>query len=145
MPPIAAAMPSRLLPRRRAFAPPRTVAFAAAAAALLSSGSSCSVNVGDDFDHAPRIELSVDPSRAAPGETVRLSASVSDDFGVDRVRFFRASGSGSVALGTDLDRPFGLDTTLPADASGTVEYFARATDTAGQSRESDTVEVEVVD
>lgn len=140
-----AAMRSRPLPRRHAVAPPRLAVFAAAAAALLSTGSSCSVNVGDDFDHAPRISLSVDPSRAAPGETVRLRASVSDDFGIERVRFFRSSASGSVALGSDLDAPFRLDTTLPGDASGTVEYFARVTDTDGQSRDSDRVEVEVAD
>lgn len=140
-----AAMRSRPSPRRHPVAPQRIAAFAAAAAALLSTGSSCSVHVGDDFDHAPHISLSVDPSHAAPGETVRLRASVSDDFGIERVSFFRSSRSGSVALGSDLDAPFRLDTTLPSDASGTVEYFARVTDTDGQSRESDRVEVEVAD
>ena len=84
------------------------------------------------------------PTSAAPGRVVRLVAAASDDYGVVRVQFYRVVDSGSVSLGSDGDEPYELDTTLPSDATGTVQFFARAVDQADQWRESNTVSVTVI-
>jgi hypothetical protein len=139
-------MPLRPPSRPRAGAPARPLLRAACGAvAIASLANSCHVYVsgGGEFDDPPRATLTVRPDRAAPGQLLQLSASVDDDFGVRRVRFFRVSVSGSVELGSDSDEPYVLSTVLPADAQGEVDFFVKVTDDGGQTRDSDRVGVEV--
>ena len=53
----------------------------------------------------------------------------------------RELGDTRVLLVTDRSAPWQLDTLVPADAVGSVRYFARAVDDAGQSRDSAVVTV----
>lgn len=133
-------------PLRSRSRPPRPLLRAAcvvAAAASLAGSCDVYVSGGGEIDDPPRATLEVQPDRAAPGQLVRLSASASDDFGVLRVRFFRVSGAHSAELGSDSDEPYQLTTTIPGDASGTVDFYVKVTDNIGQTRDSDRVEVVV--
>lgn len=116
--------------------------FAAALAAFLV-GCGGEVYLGYDYvpDDPPNVDLVSSTDVAAPNEAVRLVAAASDDFAVDRVSFYRIDGSRSVLLVTDRSAPWQLDTVIPADAVGSVRYFARAVDDAGQSRDSTVVTV----
>ena len=96
----------------------------------------------DDWDRsAPDVSLVVSPASAPVGATVTLSAAASDDQGIDEVIFYRRSGSGSVLLGSVGRSPYTWSTVLPADASGSVGYFARAVDVVGRRTDSATVSV----
>ena len=96
----------------------------------------------DDWDRrAPDVSLVVSPTSAPAGATVTLSAAASDDQGIDEVIFYRRSGSGSVLLGSVGRSPYTWSTVLPADASGSVGYFARAVDVVGRRTDSATVSV----
>lgn len=117
---------------------------AAFALALAGCGGSLYIGVGGDGDRPPDVSLAVSPTSASAGQVVRLVAAATDDFGVARVEFFRISGAGSIALGSDGSPPYALDATLPTGATGTVQFFARAVDDAGQSRDSDLVSVSVL-
>jgi hypothetical protein len=96
----------------------------------------------DDWDRrAPDVSLVVAPGGAPVGATVTLSAAASDDQGIDEVIFYRRSGSSSVMLGSVGRSPYTWNTVLPADASGSVGYFARAVDVVGRRTDSATVSV----
>lgn len=132
--------------RVRAWRPRRVGALCALALAGCGGG----FFVGSDFDgdgfdddDPPSVELVVSPDTAAPGDTVRLLAAATDDFGIERVAFFRIDGALSTLIDEDEDSPFQLDTALPNSATGTVQFFARATDDAGQSRDSTVVSVSI--
>jgi hypothetical protein len=116
--------------------------FAAALMALLA-GCGGGVYLGYDYipDDPPHVDLAASTDEALPNEVVRLVAAASDDFAVDRVSFYRIDGNRSVLLVTDRSAPWQLDTLIPADAVGSVRYFARAVDDAGQSRDSTVVTV----
>ena len=76
---------------------------------------------------------------------MRLVAAASDDFGVDRVEFFRVESDGSVTrLATDTSAPYQLDTTLPETTAVSVAYFARAIDDSDQASDSHRVSVSVL-
>jgi hypothetical protein len=116
--------------------------FLAALMALLA-GCGGDVYLGYDYipDDPPHVDLATSTDEALPNEVVRLVAAASDDFAVDRVSFYRIDGNRSVLLVTDRSAPWQLDTLIPADAAGSVRYFARAVDDAGQSRDSTVVTV----
>lgn len=97
-------------------------------------------NVGDN-DRPPAVSLAVSPASAAPGQAVRLVAAASDDLAVQSVAFFRLDGGTATLLGADGAAPYEWDTALPAGAIGNVQFFARATDDAGQSTDSAAVSV----
>jgi hypothetical protein len=120
-------------------------ASVASAATLLLAACGGSIWLGyDDFDdEPPNVSLAASPGSAAPGQSVHLVAAASDDFGVDQVRFFRLDAGGASSLGVDGAPPFQWDTVVPAGASGSVQFFARATDGAGQERDSAVVAVTV--
>ncbi len=125
----------------------RRAALAAAAALLLAGcGGGLYVSVGDDdwddWDDPPQVTLVASLSSAAPGSLVRLAAAASDDYGVDRVLFYRLEPDGrSTLLDTDRSPPYETDTVLPGGSAGSVRYFARAVDGLGQTDDSDWVEV----
>jgi hypothetical protein len=59
------------------------------------------------------------------------------------VQFFRVDVGGDTLLGTDRSAPFALETLLPVGVNGSVQYYARAVDDAGQATRSQVVEVTV--
>lgn len=130
-------LPTRqwLLPRR----------WLGATALLALAGCGGGFYLGDNFDDddPPQVLLVVSPDTAAPGEEVRLRASASDDSGIEEVIFFRVDGAVSTRLDTDETAPYELIDELPDGATGTVQFFARAVDNDGQSRDSDLFSVSV--
>jgi hypothetical protein len=117
------------------------------AAALLGCGGGVYLGfgLGGPADRPPSVALTASAFEGLPGATVRLIAAATDDFGVDRVSFYRREPNGAdTLLGTDFSEPFQLDITLPASPAGTVlRHFARAVDVAGQSADSAAVDITV--
>jgi hypothetical protein len=104
----------------------------------------CGGGLLDGDDEPPSISLAIGASSAAPGAVVRLAAAAIDDEGVEKVVFFRVETNGeNTQLGVDTTEPYELDTVVPTGASGTLRFFARATDTADQSTDSATVSLTV--
>jgi hypothetical protein len=115
---------------------------------LAASGvlAACGVSIGLGFgpdDDPPNVSLAAAPQSGAPGERIGLVAAANDDYTVVEVEFYRIDIGGDTLLGRDTSAPYALETVLPAGASGTVRYFARAIDDAGQRGESQVVAVEV--
>ena len=79
--------------------------------------------------------------RCSPPSCSALAAAASDDLAVQSVAFFRLDGGTATLLGADGAAPYEWDTALPAGAIGNVQFFARATDDAGQSTDSAAVSV----
>lgn len=121
-------------------------AVALAAAALLFGPAGCygslSFGIGPD-DDPPSVSLAAAPTTAAPGELIGLVAAADDDYVVREVQFFRVDVGGDTLLARDTGAPYAIETAVPAGASGTVRYFARAVDDAGQHSDSQEVEVTV--
>lgn len=135
MPSTLNAHPPAGRPRRQRL---RTTPWLAAAAlGLLLNG--CSSNT----DEGPSVTLATTPTSAVAGATVTLIAVASDDQGVSEVRFFRVDSGGSTLLGTLNTSPYQLQATLPANATGSVAYFARAVDTDGNTTDSNQAAVTI--
>lgn len=117
-----------------------------AAGGLAGCGGSVAIGFGyDDFDdRPPRASLAASPDAAAAGQGVRLVAAASDDFGVDAVEFYRLDAGGATLIAVDGQAPYQVDTALPANANGSVEFFARAIDGDGQRGDSAVVTVGVL-
>jgi hypothetical protein len=99
---------------------------------------------GPDGDRPPTVSLTAAVTSAAPGESIRFVAAATDDFGVDSVALWRIERDGSASeVSSDSAWPWEFTTTVAADASGSVRYFARATDDVGQQSDSATVTVAV--
>jgi hypothetical protein len=92
-------------------------------------------------DAAPKVTLSA-PATAAPGDTITLSASPTDDFGVKGVRFT----SGAATLGSAAVPPYTQSVSIPADAAcnSTRSFGAVATDSLGQTAAADPASVTVM-
>jgi hypothetical protein len=112
------------------------------AASLAGCYGSVSFGIGPD-DDPPSVSLAAAPTAAAPGETIGLVAAANDDYEVREVQFYRIDVGGDTLLGRDRQAPYTLETVLPSGAGGTVRYFARAIDDAGQDSESAIVVVTV--
>ena len=129
--------------RRPAFALPGLAALA-----LSGCGGGFYFNFGSDLGFgdgsAPDVSLASASTTAAPGQSVRLVAAASDDVGIDSVAFYRVDGDADIALGSDGSAPYEWDAPIPAGASGTLQFFAIATDVAGNSTRSASVVVFVV-
>ncbi len=111
---------------------------------LSACGGGVYVGWGPDGDLPPSVSLTAAVTSAAPGESIRLVAAATDDFGVDEVALWRIERDGSAnELARDSAWPWEFTTTVPADAGGSVRYFARATDDVGQQSDSGTVTVTV--
>jgi hypothetical protein len=127
----------------RSLAPLARAASAIAALATLGGcWLSVDLGIGPD-DDPPSVNLAAAPQAAAPGERIGLVAAANDDYRVVEVRFFRVDVGGPTLLGVDAIAPYALETTLPVGATGTVSYFARAVDDAGQATVSASVGVTV--
>lgn len=120
----------------------RRVLVVALAAGLTGCYGSLSFGIGPD-DDPPSVSLAAAPTTAAPGELIGLVAAANDDYAVREVQFFRVDVGGNTLLGRDSSAPYAIETALPAGASGTVRYFARAVDDAGQDSDSQDVVVTV--
>jgi hypothetical protein len=119
------------------------VGIAFAAMAATACGGGVYFGWGPDDDRPPSVSLSTAVTSAAPGQSIRFVAAATDDFGVDSVALWRIERDGSAGeVSSDSAWPWEFTTTVPADASGSVRYFARATDDVGQ--QSDTATVTVV-
>lgn len=118
------------------------VLLALAAAGLTGCYGSLSFGIGPD-DDPPSVSLAAAPTTAAPGELIGLVAAANDDYAVSEVQFFRVDVGGNTLLGRDSSAPYAIETALPAGASGSVRYFARAVDDAGQDSDSQDVVVTV--
>ena len=116
----------------------RLLATLAAAAALGGCGGGLYFNFGEFFGDgfAPDVSLASAQTSAAPGGRVHLVAAASDDSGIDDVAFYRADADADVRLGADGSAPYEWDAVVPAGASGTLQFFAVATDVAGNSTRS---------
>jgi hypothetical protein len=129
-----------LMPTRR-----RWLASFAACVALAGCGGGIYIGFGGDDDRAPQVSLVASTAVASPGQTITLLAAASDDYGVERVEFFRIEGNGNaVSLGFDGSAPYRFDTALPDTGAGTVRYFARAFDEGDQFNDSGTFSVTVM-
>ena len=116
----------------------------AAAVSLAGCGGSLSLGFGGgDFDDPPRVSVASTLDAAPPGTVVRIVAAASDDYGVDRVEFFRLDGDLWVKVATDLTDPYVIDVVLPADGRTELSMFARAVDDVGQSSDSAVVVVAI--
>ena len=81
-------------------------------------------------DAAPDVTVSPERASYRRGETVKLSAEPSDDFGIRRVTFF----DGATEVGGDASPPYTAAFTLPADAAcGARSLAATAEDSLGQT------------
>jgi hypothetical protein len=122
--------------------------FLAIAPALVSATGlagcygSLSFGIGPD-DDPPSVSLAAAPTTAAPGELIGLVAAADDDYVVREVQFFRVDVGGDTLLARDSSAPYAIETPVPARASGSVRYFARAVDDAGQDSDSQEVVVTV--
>ena len=112
--------------------------LAAAALGLLLNGCGSS-----DTNEGPSVTLATTPTSAVPGAVVTLIAVASDDEGVSEVRFFRVDSGSNTLLGTLNTSPYQLQATLPANATGSVTYFARAVDTDGNTTDSNQAAVTI--
>jgi hypothetical protein len=124
----------------------RRVPVALATLALAGCGGGVFFNFGDAFGDgfAPDVCIAASVDRAAPGQTIRLAAAASDDVGIDRVAFYRADVGADVLLGSVGRAPYQWDAQLPIDASGSLQFFAVATDLEGNQTRSAAVVVFVV-
>ena len=115
------------------------------ACALSACGGGFYFNFGSDLGFgdgsAPDVSLASASTSAAPGQSVHLVAAASDDVGIDSVAFFRVDADADIALGSDGSAPYEWDAPVPAGASGTLQFFAIATDVAGNSTRSAAVVV----
>ncbi|HEU4458893.1 MAG TPA: hypothetical protein VFR90_07195 [Methylibium sp.] len=114
---------------------------------LASCGGGVSIGIGCcDDDDPPSVALAASTDAARPGEAVQLTTAVSDDYGLDRVEFYRLDPGGTVFLGADGLFPFSFSTAVPANApvGGTLQFFARAVDGADQAADSRAVAVTVL-
>ena len=97
-------------------------------------------NTTDPNDTAPIVEAftvngSTRPAEVDEGGTISLEADASDDVGVVGVEFF----DGEESLGVVESAPFELDVAVSSADSGSHTYRAVATDTVGQTGESQEV------
>jgi hypothetical protein len=114
--------------------------FMLLAAAMVLAACEAGIYLGPD-DDPPSVSLAATASSAAPGERVGLVAAASDDYRVDEVGFYRVDAAGDTLLARDSSEPYSIETTIPTGASGSVRFFARAIDDAGQRRDSAPVTV----
>ncbi len=113
--------------------------LAAAALGLLLNGCSTS----EDSGSGPSVTLATTPTSAAAGAVVTLIAVASDDVGVSEVRCYRVDSGANTLLGTLNTSPYQLQATLPANATGSVAYFARAVDTDDNTTDSNQAAVTI--
>lgn len=94
-------------------------------------------------DAPPTVSVTVagttTPDPVTQSRPIALQAEAEDDNGVTGVEFF----VGERSVGVDDEAPYEITTLVTSRETGTQPITARATDTAGQSTQSDPVELEV--
>ena len=92
-------------------------------------------------DAGPSVDLQTDAATYEPGDTVTLSATASDDFGVSNVTFF----DGANALSIDEQPAYGTTFVIPENGPcGDRTFTAISRDSSGQT-DSDSVTVTIDD
>lgn len=109
-----------------------------------STAGDTQANTTDPNDEAPTVEAftvngSTRPAEVDDGGTITLEADATDDVGVADVEFF----DGDTSLGVVDSAPFELEVPVSSADSGSHTYRAVATDTAGQTGESEEVVLSV--
>jgi hypothetical protein len=111
---------------------------------VLLTACEASLFIGGDGEEPPSVNLAATVAAAVPGERIGLVAAASDDWRVDEVSFYRVEPNGSATLlERDRSDPYAAETVVPSNAVGTVQFFARARDDAGQEQDSARVSVEL--
>lgn len=117
-----------------------TLVALAVPAGLAACGGGVWIGYGDG-DRPPQVSLAAVGS-ARLGEGLRLAAAASDDGYVQRVTFYRVDDNGNaLLLGQDDNAPYEWMTVMPATATGSARFFARAFDNAGQWADSEVITV----
>lgn len=112
---------------------------------LAGCGGGVYVGWGGEGDFPPSVSLAATVDRASPGDTVRFTAAATDDFEVRSVTLYRRDRDGrNLRIETQQAWPWTFDVVIPAEATGTLRYFARAEDDVGQTGDSAFVEILVV-
>jgi hypothetical protein len=92
-------------------------------------------------DARPTVDIQADDTTYEPGDTITLSATASDDFGVQNVTFFR----GANALSIDGTPPYGATYVIPENGPcGEQTFRAISKDSSGQTA-SDSVTITIDD
>lgn len=115
---------------------------------LVLAGCYGGVEIGFDYsdhdDARPAVSLVASADPVTQAGTLTLNAAASDDRGVVQVAFYRLDAGGtSVLLGTDAIAPYQWPIAVTRNDNGQWYYYARATDTAGQSAESSVLGVTI--
>ena len=125
-----------------------TVTAVATDTASQTGSDSISVAV-DNVDDSPIVAITAPTAGASVSGTVAITADASDDRGITQVEFFRddlsVEGDGPVAIGTDYEGGDGWSILWDAtQLGGGYAITASATDSGGNTVESDPVSVTVV-
>jgi hypothetical protein len=104
--------------------------FLLTSAALAGAGVAVAGCGGGDKE-PPTVRLYAIPTSGVVGDTITLSAVAEDDERVAEVRVYRVASNSETLLATFSSEPYLLQTAIPAGATGTVVYRARATDNEG--------------
>jgi len=120
----------------------RSIATIAGTALLVACNAGVYLTLGP-LDNPPSVSLAASPAIASRGDSISLVAAASDDYRVVEVAFYRVDVGGNTLLGRDSSAPYAFVTAVPAGASGELNFFARATDDAGQVGQSQVVAVVV--
>lgn len=92
----------------------------------------------------PTVTLAVAPNPVLRGQTLQLVAAATGDPAIDEVAFFSVGTDGAlVRLGSVGIAPFVWTQRVASDASGTLRYQARVTDSGGRTADSVIVEVPI--
>jgi Bacterial Ig domain len=88
----------------------------------------------------PSVRLTVTPPGVTTSQTITLAADVQDDRGVARVEFFQ----NGVSLGRLTKAPWTTTTDITSEDNGAPLFSARATDTSGNTADSEPVMISVL-
>lgn len=110
---------------------------------LLSAlaGAGVAAGCGGGDQEPPTVRLFSIPSSGVVGETITLSAVAEDDERVTEVRVYRVATNSETLLATFSTEPYLLQTEIPAGATGSVIYRARATDNEGLETQSNDLSI----
>jgi hypothetical protein len=115
--------------------------FLVSTAAL--AGAGVAAGCGGSGKEPPTVRLYAIPTSGKVGDTITLSAIAQDDERVSEVRLYRVTSNSETLLATFGGEPYLLQTAIPAGATGSVVYRARATDNEGLEATSSDLSIAV--